>query len=825
MSDYYDNLHKEATNPETTPERLRELSRFRGYIGRLVAQNPNAPTDVLLYVARWCWESVLRNPVLPLLLLENPGLPAEFPVVALRQILKLENPPREFLPPLMRHSNAEIREGVRLHRANGAVADKATLPELPLTGSAALAELLASGLAPHWIVEAALECAVGSLRGYARTALRALPDAEPLRERVLWMREAGADPSLQCVGKGKADMAPEKLVALAQGGPFARKLAARHPNTPPESLIELAELHQADIVRRCVAENSSTPPQTLISLASTGHAALRKAVAKNKQCPSGLLEQLSADASAAVREAVAVNSACPIQALARLASDAHKDVRFSVARNRAADEATLRLLAKDADEDVRSKIARRRDCPRDVLLTLSKDVEWHVRHSTTVNPAIKVDRYVRFDRVLSERDDENDECPAIDAPLTPKEARREWLSKQFHQEPVPDEVIAEAATFNDSHIRANVAQSASASVELLRQLLRDNDSYVRHCAAGNEKLPLAERLALLDTEAPNIRVAVILAGDIPDEIFERLSRDPSDEVRAAVAGIKRTPGYVLIQMAKEELSLDVAKRMCHGFDNHFVPDEAFLTLLERFPSIAHDMANHNRLTRPVLEALIPLLGWYPRISFIYHGNFERARGKEVLAFPPDLQIKAWEFPEKEWYYSRLIRQQVVNYWAVTPEVLEAAARAELALAAKSDYHRARQNAASGILGSIAAHSLTPPALLAELTQHPSAKVRLAALENLNTPAEAKTARRAKMLKDAATSQGVTVRLCALSNPETAQDILRKAAFQGRWMERLAVARNAGAPRQILAYLSEDSNVAVAAAARETLQLKTQNDAH
>jgi hypothetical protein len=145
----------------------------------------------------------------------------------------------------------------------------------------------------------------------------------------------------------------------------------------------------------------------------------------------------------------------------------------------------------------------------------------------------------------------------------------------------------------------------------------------------------------------------------------------------------------------------------------------------------------------------------------------------------------------------------------------------MALTAGSSYHIERENARRGILGAIAAHPLAPPHLLAELTRHPSAKVRLAALENPHTPEEAKKARRARILHDAATSHGIAVRLCALSNPETEITILRKAAFEGRWMERLAVARNPGAPRQILAYLSEDSNVAVAAAARETLQSKSE----
>jgi hypothetical protein len=65
----------EAQDPNTTPERLVELSRqYSPAIKKAVAQNPNTPLSTLLLLAEKQPRAVLENPTLPLLLLENPNL-------------------------------------------------------------------------------------------------------------------------------------------------------------------------------------------------------------------------------------------------------------------------------------------------------------------------------------------------------------------------------------------------------------------------------------------------------------------------------------------------------------------------------------------------------------------------------------------------------------------------------------------------------------------------------------------------------------------------------------------------------------------------------
>ena len=67
-------LEEEALNPNTSANRLRELSKsFDRVIRQAVAQNPNTPPDILVRLFDKFPLQVLHNPVLNLILLEKPN--------------------------------------------------------------------------------------------------------------------------------------------------------------------------------------------------------------------------------------------------------------------------------------------------------------------------------------------------------------------------------------------------------------------------------------------------------------------------------------------------------------------------------------------------------------------------------------------------------------------------------------------------------------------------------------------------------------------------------------------------------------------------------
>lgn len=70
----------EALNENTAPERLGELVEKDASraIHEAIAQNPNTPTYLLLKLFKNFPLEVINNPVIPLLLLENPNFYEEF---------------------------------------------------------------------------------------------------------------------------------------------------------------------------------------------------------------------------------------------------------------------------------------------------------------------------------------------------------------------------------------------------------------------------------------------------------------------------------------------------------------------------------------------------------------------------------------------------------------------------------------------------------------------------------------------------------------------------------------------------------------------------
>jgi hypothetical protein len=89
---------KLAANPSTSPEVLSKLAEdASGEVRRLLASNPNTPTDVLWQLGIDFPEAILDNPVFALLQIEHLNLAAEIPACTLTSLLQCEQVPPEFL--------------------------------------------------------------------------------------------------------------------------------------------------------------------------------------------------------------------------------------------------------------------------------------------------------------------------------------------------------------------------------------------------------------------------------------------------------------------------------------------------------------------------------------------------------------------------------------------------------------------------------------------------------------------------------------------------------------------------------------------------------
>lgn len=72
---YLDKIRQIAEDETTAPGVLAQLAKSQDYYTRkYVAANPNTPPEILLSICREFPDEVMNNPVIPLLILENPYL-------------------------------------------------------------------------------------------------------------------------------------------------------------------------------------------------------------------------------------------------------------------------------------------------------------------------------------------------------------------------------------------------------------------------------------------------------------------------------------------------------------------------------------------------------------------------------------------------------------------------------------------------------------------------------------------------------------------------------------------------------------------------------
>jgi hypothetical protein len=90
------------------------------------------------------------------------------------------------------------------------------------------------------------------------------------------------------------------------------------------------------------------------------------------------------------------------------------------------------------------------------------------------------------------------------------------------------------ATHENPKIRESVASSYHAPEDLFEKLARDPDAGVRACLARNESVPCDILRSLADDESETVRGWLAVNFFVPADVMDRLADDPSDTVRSLV---------------------------------------------------------------------------------------------------------------------------------------------------------------------------------------------------------------------------------------------------------------------------------------------------
>jgi hypothetical protein len=226
---------------ESTPaERLRELGKIGiNPLGKAIAQNPNTPTDILMKLFWHFPIEVLNNPVLDLLLLENPDFLYRLFLVN-PKVFSKQDLPKFFNQWAKTHPDANIRTAF--------LANSTHIPQ-------------------EWLEEFS-------------------DDASSFIRSLVAQKE-------KAPGHILLKLAEDKCAEV-------RVTVAKNPNSPTDALKLLAndEIHR---IRELVAGHSNTPIHILEKLAINKYEDVRFAIAKNPNTPKYLQEKLANDECKKVR--------------------------------------------------------------------------------------------------------------------------------------------------------------------------------------------------------------------------------------------------------------------------------------------------------------------------------------------------------------------------------------------------------------------------------------------------------------------------------------------------------------------------------------------
>jgi len=530
----------QAQDAALTAEELERMARLGEWARRLAAAHPNTAQETL----ERCkgdpdWHTrlaVARNPKTPPAALAAMAGDADLEV---RQAVAAHP-----------HTPLESLEGLALDEQPDV---RAQVAQNPRTLCNLLRQLAQD---EHWRVRQAVaanlstppEVLVQLAQDPDRDVRQAVADNPQVPEAALeplfagWF--AGLDAPMSLVelyrrAKNLEPLQPQLLAKLAQGNDWAKRLAARHPDTPAETLCTLAR-DEDWRVRQAVATNPALAVEELGWLSRDADADVRRAVVAHPRVSEEILEHLSRDEQPDIRLQVAQHPRTPLSALGLLLADPDEPVRQAA---QAHPQTPLSLIeqyrrAEAIDPDLPDEFLRRLAqqtlwsralaaqnpaTPLEVLRELTRDGEWSVRHAVAKNPALTAEMLAS----LAQDSDRDVRQAVAEHHRTPPAALAELLHDI-------DENVRLAALRNPN-LAAEALERFRA--QLVLRASRSRFALNRAVALSRPEMPPRELSKVRHWAAPEwlVRYALAQNPQTPRAILERLAQDANRLVRAQAA--------------------------------------------------------------------------------------------------------------------------------------------------------------------------------------------------------------------------------------------------------------------------------------------------
>jgi hypothetical protein len=359
----------------TTPSLLLDklVCASSAQVRRAVAQNPNTSLLALLSLGREFPQEVLQNPALPLWILEDPSCLQRCPEEGLLAMLCSDLFPASYLSLVMNHPSLKVRVQVAL------------APGLSLSSRHLMAQdySVALALATHPCTPPEVLCTLTE-SAYRPIRKAASVNRSTPKEQLARLRRAGAAQHLTKCKTGET-LSAQELSTLANGGFFARELAAYHPNTPPAVLLRLVQ-DESPKIRLATTKNPSLSSEHFLMLSGDNNVEVREQLARHPRIRCSVLARLACDQTYEVRRAVTAHPRTPLDVLKMLAIDRDNRVRGAVAKNPQLSAESLELLSKDRSHSIRWSVAQNPMTTESTLRGLIGDSSAYVRARAALHP-------------------------------------------------------------------------------------------------------------------------------------------------------------------------------------------------------------------------------------------------------------------------------------------------------------------------------------------------------------------------------------------------------------------------------------------------------
>lgn len=800
-----------CTNPNAEPNLLRELANKSDYkILSAIASNPNTPTDILWKVGLDFPEEVLSNPVLPLLLLENPNLIEQIPDKTLESFLKIDVVPDSFIK---------------------WVVDRKRQDDLPL----------AIAMNPKTSKEI-LDILINNQNityEFFHTYKNVIDSA---KLHINWSGEIDADWN-------------EAAFAIMQNTFFFRisiDLTAYYVGLIPESLI----IKVSRYILVSLASNRNTPIHILEKIGehlflesndNTIDNSILIALAQNPNTPLNLLERLLGEVdtrcSQAVREKLIYNSNIPLNILQKFHS-------YNIAiKTLNTSSEILRKLAKSKWIHIRRGVAYHPNTPIDVLSELAEEFDEILYLALAVNDNTNADILHKIIQSYTERNNRyfniieavmcNPNTSEQTLKLILKDNQNYYLVKLISHHPnVTENILEELANIKSDGVLITLAASQKTPASILTKLATIENNAIRMSVAGNPSTP---KEVLLKLEA--YKSKIFYKNSINNHT-KQLLKAVNHQIRTNKIAFNAGFGFVskeenpevLIKLAQHTDISIKQKAITNLYELILVNPNVSTQVLEqaaKIPYLALEAAiiRHPNTSVEILERFAKhrqanirlLITKNPKTPLNLIKIFLKDKDKLVRESALAIYLQSLS-EEKDINFIEQL--QIVQDINTMSDILDEIANSKyLIIRERVALHpntsidtliKLAEDKARDVQLAVAQNANTPDEILEKLAHRHkyNTDVRITAVKNLISRASERASKFiGQYIKNSPFSLS---RLFALLHPLAPTHLLVKNYRSSYWLERYAIAQNPNTPNYIRELLTKDANRIVRAAAKANI---------